>query len=136
MHRAVAPHFLSWKMADIQYLSMGLSSLSWEGAAFQGTMLPTLSSVSKGSLREGAPWPPSPAAPSALIMLGVPRKQMVRLTMEDLFVIADEEWFAPLPCVSPDAAWCGVLDQTECLSNCQSMGELKRCKDRDSWGLP
>lgn len=77
-----------------------------------------------------------PAAPSALVMLDVPRKQMAQLTMEDLFVIADEDWFALLPSASPDAAWCGVVDQIERLSNCQSMGELRRCKDRDSWGLP
>lgn len=63
-------------------------------------MLPTLSSVSKGSLHEGAPWLPSPAASSALVMPGVPRKQMAQLTMEDLFVIADEDWFAPLPSAS------------------------------------
>lgn len=55
---------------------------------------------------------------------------MVQLTMEGLFVIADEDWFAPLPSASPDAAWCGVLDQTECLDNCQSMVELRRYKDR------
>lgn len=34
-------------------------------------MLLTLSSGSKGSLHEGAPWSPSPAAPSALVILGV-----------------------------------------------------------------
>lgn len=124
-------------MAGIQHLSEGLSSFSWGGPAFLGSpTLPTLSSVSKGSLHEGTPWPPSAAASSALVMLGVPRKQMAQLTMDDLFVIADEDWFAPLPSASPDAAWCGVLDQTECLSNCQSMGELRRCKDRDSWRLP
>lgn len=55
---------------------------------------------------------------------------MAQLNNAGLFVIADEDWFAPLPSASPDAAWCGVLDQTECLNNCQSMGKLRRCKDR------
>lgn len=53
---------------------------------------------------------------------------MARLTMEGLFVIADEDRPAPLPVRPQMQPGVGVLDQTECLSDCQSTGELRRCK--------
>lgn len=60
-------------------------------------MLSILSTVSKGSPHEGSPWPPplqplgaGNAGRTGTRLVGL-SKQMVRLTMEGLFVIADED---------------------------------------------
>lgn len=49
--------------------------------------------------------------------------------MEDLFVIADEDW--PLLFqASPDAAWCGVMGHKEGLSNCQAVAVDRDVRQR------
>lgn len=63
-------------------------------------------------------------------------KQMVRLTMEGLFVIADEAGAALSPGASHRRP--GVLCWTrqKISGTANPLAELRRCRDSGSWGLP